>query len=133
VFLLYSSFGEFCYLIYGSNIVSPLITSNLPNDPFVGFIKVMFCVNLFFTYPLVIYPANQIIESYIFGTLPKSKKRMWLKNLYRGCMVLFTVVIALLLNDKLGKFISLLGGFACIPITFILPCLFHYKLCAETK
>jgi proton-coupled amino acid transporter len=59
VFLLYTFFGEFCYIIYGSAITKPLITSNLPEgDPVVSIIKVLFCINLFFTYPLVIYPAN---------------------------------------------------------------------------
>ena len=29
VFTLYTSFGVYCYLIYGSNLVDPLITANL--------------------------------------------------------------------------------------------------------
>ena len=58
---------------------------------------------------------------------------MWLKNLYRAATVLFTCLVALWLDDKLSKFISLLGGISCIPITFILPCLFHHNLVAKTK
>ena len=57
---------------------------------------------------------------------------MWMKNLTRALTVMFTIVIALWLNEKLSKFIAFLGAFACIPITFILPNLFHYKLVSET-
>lgn len=57
-FLIYVTFGEFCYIIYGSKLVLPLITSNLPKENvIVAIVKVVFCVNLIFSYPLVIYPA----------------------------------------------------------------------------
>ena len=134
VMVSYVSFGMFTYFIYGDELVNPLITANLPTgSAFVWIIKIAFCFNLFFTYPLVIYPANTILESYMFGHMPKSKKRQWLKNISRAVMVTFTIVLALALDTKLDKFLSLLGGIACTPIAFTLPTLFHYKLCAETK
>ena len=74
-----------------------------------------------------------MIEGYIFASWIKSKKRMWMKNLTRAITVIFTIVIALWLNEKLSKFIAFLGAVACIPISFILPNLFHYKLVSETK
>jgi len=60
--------------------------------------------------------------------MEKSKKRMWLKNLFRTIVVLFTVVFCLSLKDSLDKFISVLGSLACTPISFTIPCLFHLKL-----
>lgn len=58
VFLVYLSFGEFCYIIYGNALKLPLITSNLPEDNIlIPIIKIAFCINLVFSYPLVIYPA----------------------------------------------------------------------------
>jgi proton-coupled amino acid transporter len=76
VMVSYVGFGWFCYFIYGNQLVDPLITANLPKgSPFVWIIKIAFCFNLVFTYPLVIYPANMILESYIFGKMPKSKTR----------------------------------------------------------
>ena len=41
--------------------------------------------------PLVIYPANIVIESYIYAGMPKSKKRQLLKNITRSIMILFTI------------------------------------------
>ena len=75
VLVVYVGFGEFCLFVYGDLITEPLITSNLPLGAVNYIIKIAFSINLFFTYPLVIYPANTIIESYLYGKMPKSKKR----------------------------------------------------------
>ena len=53
-----------------------------------------------------------------------------MKNIFRALIVIFTIIVALWLDKKLDKFLALLGAVACIPITFTLPCLFHYKLVA---
>ena len=44
-----------------------------------------------------------------------------------------SVALALILWDSLTKFLSVTGALTCTPIAFILPALFHYKACAETK
>ena len=76
VMVSYIGFAEFCMFTYGDELTKPLITSNLPRGSvFIYFIKLAFCFNLFFTYPLVIYPANMIIESYVYAKMEKSKKR----------------------------------------------------------
>jgi proton-coupled amino acid transporter len=48
-------------------------------------------------------------------------------------MVIFTIVIAELLNSSLGNFLSLIGALSCTPIGFTLPTLFHYKVIAVTS
>jgi len=94
-------------------------------------IEIMFCLNLVFTYPLMIYPANNVIESYLYKGWPKSRKRQMCKNFNRFLMVIFTVIIAIILGPSLDKFLSVLGGVGCAPIAFIFPALFHSKI-AET-
>lgn len=32
-----------------------------------------------------------------------------------------------------NKFVSFVGSFCCVPLSFIFPALFHYKAVAETK
>lgn len=76
VFILYTSFGTYCYFIYGNKLVDPLVTANLePQGVLVYIIKVAFSVNLVLTFPLTVYPANIIIESYIFAGTKPSKTR----------------------------------------------------------
>ena len=39
------------------------------------FVKIAFSLNLVFSYPLVIHPANLVLESYLFGSWAKTRKR----------------------------------------------------------
>ena len=76
--ILYIVFGEFTMLAWGSteDFNEPLITSSLPETSVVTYIlKILFSFNLFFSYPLVIHPANLVVESWFFEGWPKSRKR----------------------------------------------------------
>ncbi len=129
VLVLYTGFGEYNYFVYGTSLTDPLITSILDDGAFVWVIKILFSVNVIFTYTLMIFPANVIMEGYIFRRMPKSKKRMWLKNLFRTVVVIFTLVVCLLLKNKLDKFLSLIGTLTSTPVSFTIPCIFHLVLC----
>ena len=134
--IVYIFFGNWMYFAYGRERIGeyPLITDVLPQgDIPVALICGIWIINLIFTYPLVLHPANMVIEGYAFGTLKKGPKRKWLKNISRTLLVAFTVVLSIALKDTLDKLESINGAFACIPLAFLLPCLFHYKLVAETR
>jgi proton-coupled amino acid transporter len=81
---------------------------------------------------LVIYPANIIVESYLYAGWEKTKKRQMCKNFTRGLLIAFTIVLALIVYNKLESFLSIIGSLTCTPIAFILPAMFHYKACATT-
>jgi solute carrier family 36 (proton-coupled amino acid transporter) len=134
--VVYIIFGNFNYFAYGYKKLHehPLITSILPRkDIPVAIVEIIWIINLIFTYPLVIHPANMVIESYVFRSWAQSKSRTWLKNFSRAIMVGFTVVLSVALMETLDKLESINGAFACIPLAFLLPCLFHYKLVATTR
>ena len=75
--LIYVGFAEYCVFGFGANnLTEPLITASLPPKSIVTYIvKILYSLNLVFTYPLVIHPANLVLESYLFGSWPKSRKR----------------------------------------------------------
>ena len=54
------------------------------------------------------------------------------KNITRTLIVIASCVLALLIYDKLDKFLSITGALICTPIAFTLPAAFHYKQCATT-
>ena len=112
---------------------TPLITDELPNSAITYIVKFLFSINLLFSYPLVLYPANIIVENILYDNMPKTRRRQMLKNITRTLMVGATVTITILLGDKLDKFLSILGALTCTPIAFTFPALFHFKSCAETK
>ena len=128
VFSLYTSFGVYCYLIYGKE-TQTLITANLePQGLLVYSIKVAYCFNLFLTFPLTVYPANIIIESYVFAKMAQGRKRTYLKNLSRTLVSFVGVATCMAVGEGVDRFISLSGSVACTPISLTLPAIFHLKL-----
>ena len=126
--LLYVAFGEFTMMAWGNNdeFKLPLITSSLPvKSPVTYTLKILFSINLLFSYPLVIHPANIVVESWMFGKWEKSRKRQMFKNLSRSIIVALSCVVALTIYDKLDRFLSITGSLTCIPVAFIIPSALH--------
>jgi len=73
-----------------------------------------------------------VVDSYLYKDWPKSKKRQMCKNFTRALLIMFTIVLALIIYNKLDDFLAIVGSLTCTPIAFILPGLFHYKACADT-
>ena len=73
--IVYIFFGLFCVISWGSSINTPLITDKLPLGWVVYIVKILFAMNLVFSFPLVIHPAHIIVENYIYKNWKKSKKR----------------------------------------------------------
>jgi len=136
VTFIYLFFGNWMYFSFGRERIgeNPLITDALPpKDIAVTIVEIIWIINLIFTYPLVLHPANMVFESYAFPNMSKGIARRWAKNFTRTLTVAFTVVLSIALEDTLDKLESINGAMACIPLAFLLPCLFHYKLIAETS
>ena len=112
--------------------IQSLITDDLPKNWFGYGIKILFSFNLFFSYPLVLYPAHIVIENIIYDGWEKSKKRQWSKNVSRTVLVGLTIGLTIAIGKKLDKFLSIVGSLTCTPIAFTFPALFHLKACAET-
>jgi len=135
---LYCIFGVMMCASWGSSLREvQIITDKLQGHAiapdWIGYaIIVFFCVNLLFTFPLVIYPSVIIFDNYLFAGMGKTKTRQLLKNINRAVVVLLCIALTLLLGQKLDKFLSILGALTCTPIAFIFPALFHYKAAAET-
>lgn len=63
----YIVFGFACLEFYGDHLDNQaLITSLFPNTFIAWLVRLAFSLNLIFSYPLVLYPAHNIIEFYLF-------------------------------------------------------------------
>lgn len=134
--ILYIVFGEFTAIAWGDNASfdQPLITSSLPEKSIVTYIlKIVFSFNLFFSYPLVIHPANLVVESWLFDGWPKSRKRQMSKNVSRTVIVAISCVVALSVYDSLDKFLSITGSLTCIPVAFLIPAGLHLQVVAKPE
>jgi len=74
------------------------------------------------------YPASNVIESYLTKGWEKSKKRMWCKNVSRIIMISVTLIMALFVWTSISYFLELVGALTCAPLAFTLPALFHIKI-----
>jgi proton-coupled amino acid transporter len=64
VTFLLAGFGTFCYVCFG-DATEDLITLNLPADNNVVIaMQLFYCVSLFFTYPIMIFPCLQVLENF---------------------------------------------------------------------
>ena len=68
--------------------------------------------------------------------LPSAKetlKQYWIINAMRSFVVLCTVVVVILVYDKLTTFISVVGGIFGMINVLLLPSIAHLKLIAKTR
>ena len=66
VAILYGVFGLFCIISWGDQIKTALITDKLPDGGVVYLVKILFAINLVFSFPLVIHPAHIIVENILY-------------------------------------------------------------------
>ena len=98
--------------------------------------KLLVGVNLIFTYPIAINPANKILEKWVFrcrGLKKKSRTRYWFKNFQRFLVVFAGATTGVVLASRIDKFLGLLGALLCAPLALSLPALLHLKLIAKTR
>ncbi|XP_078443382.1 aromatic and neutral transporter 1 [Wolffia australiana] len=128
--LCYASFGLFGYLAYGDS-TRDIVTLNLPNDWSAIAVKLGLCVALGFTFPVMMHPIHEIIESRLLAS-------RWFRklagdsmavqslglNLARMALVVATTLLASLVPE-FGSFISLVGSTVCALLSFVLPAIFH--------
>lgn len=128
LFCFYTVFAMLEYKTFGE-AVAPVVTSSLPQNT--GALSVSLCYSLaqMLSFPLFLFPAVNILE----GALLKkptgvSGKNTLHKNIVRSTVVLMTLIIAIGGAANLNVFVSLVGAFCCVPLSFIYPPLFYYLL-----
>eukprot|EP00622_Pseudochattonella_farcimen_P002756 FR737763.1.p1 GENE.FR737763.1~~FR737763.1.p1 ORF type:complete len:164 (+),score=15.34 FR737763.1:1-492(+) len=117
-------------MAFGKHI-EPTVTLNLPEHPRIATtaVRLAFCVAVFFTYPFVLFPVTNILESYV---LPESSlfnpSMKWKKNCFRLCVVLCTGLVSMAAGEALENLVSLIGGTCCVPLALIYPALLHDRI-----
>ncbi|KAG1222239.1 hypothetical protein G6F35_005435 [Rhizopus arrhizus] len=135
VTVIYILIGTLSYLAYGDKIQAAVIY-NFPSDNKLTItIELLYSLAICLTAPFMLFPALKIIENGIFGRFGSGKDSMavkWSKNMYR---VIISIVCAAISfgvgGDNLDKFVSLVGSVACVPLCFIFPGMFHWKMSSK--
>ena len=133
---LFLLFGLLTYVTFGSTLDKPFVTEMLPADNvWIRIIKILFCFNLVFSYPITINPTNTILEGYFFGGDPRRAefKEKWMRRLSRFFVCFTATLLGIVLAKDMDKFLGLLGALLGSPLALMMPALVHLKLVAETR
>ncbi|KDO34269.1 hypothetical protein SPRG_19091 [Saprolegnia parasitica CBS 223.65] len=126
LFVFYSFFASVNYIAIGDSI-EPLVMSSLPRNGWTISVQAGYSVAQLLSYPLFLFPAVKIIEDMLL--LPRRDSGLKAqKNLIRALIVTMTVMVAYFGQDRLDLFVSIVGAFCCVPLSFIYPPLFYLKL-----
>ncbi|KAD7479146.1 hypothetical protein R6Q59_008046 [Mikania micrantha] len=113
--LMFASFGIFGYFAFGDE-TKDIITTNLGQGWLSSVVQLGLCLNLFFTFPLMMNPVFEVFERMFC----EGRYSLWV----RWGLVLIVSLVALLVPN-FADFLSLVGSSVCIVLGFVLPALFH--------
>eukprot|EP00211_Chloroparvula_japonica_P001874 CAMPEP_0119129034 /NCGR_PEP_ID=MMETSP1310-20130426/6953_1 /TAXON_ID=464262 /ORGANISM="Genus nov. species nov., Strain RCC2339" /LENGTH=483 /DNA_ID=CAMNT_0007119433 /DNA_START=170 /DNA_END=1621 /DNA_ORIENTATION=+ len=124
--------GIFGYLTFGDD-TNQIVTLNLEQSPLVYVIQVTLMLAIFFTIPLITFPAGETIEMNIFGeththNVPGQKGPIF-NSMRRNAITLITLAIVALIAFFVPQF-GLVGGFVGAlcgsSLSFIFPIVVYY-------
>ncbi|CAN4083599.1 unnamed protein product [Withania somnifera] len=113
--LLFGAFGVLGYFAFGEE-TKDIITTNLGQGLLSTFVQLGLCINLFFTFPLMMNPVYEVMER----RFCEGSYCVWLRWL-----VVLAVTFVALVVPNFADFLSLVGSSVCIVLGFVLPALFH--------
>lgn len=113
--VLFGAFGALGYFAFGEE-TKDIITTNLGQGVISVLVQLGLCINLFFTFPLMMNPVYEVFERRFCG----SRYCLWL----RWLVVLLVSLVALLVPN-FADFLSLVGSSVCVVLGFVMPAMFH--------
>jgi proton-coupled amino acid transporter len=123
--LLFISFGLVGYFAYGSGVNS-MVTFDIYQNEVTSFVRLFYCLGLFFSYPVQLHPVNHMNENKYRCLRGKKKHKAMRRTLLRSFLVAMSGCIALVV-PHFGLFLGLIGSVACTLLAFIMPALFHLR------
>ncbi|KAI8089753.1 transmembrane amino acid transporter protein-domain-containing protein [Halteromyces radiatus] len=129
--LVFTLIGTIGYVAFGDTIQASIV-ANLPREPLSITVQLLYAIAMILTSPFMLYPALTIIEQSVFSPRHRGKvslKWKWLKNLCRSMVALVCAAVSFGVGaDGLDKFVALVGSIGAVPLCFIFPALFHFKI-----
>ncbi|CAN7993705.1 unnamed protein product [Ixodes pacificus] len=127
VVLLYLLMSLMGFLTFGSDVKANILLS-IGDGVTSIVVQCLFIVHLLCGFLILINPMCQELEEHI-GVPPEFT---WKRAALRSFLMLAVLVVAESV-PQFGKVLPLVGSVVAGLTTFILPCVFYYKLCSDTK
>lgn len=134
-------FGLLCYMAFKEQTEGNVI-DNLGHGIVLQIVKVLLCVDLLFTVPMVLAFGREIIEKSLFAL--SFTQKLVIKYDMATRILIRIFLIALIMGTSIGlihgtggnafnNLINLVGGAISFILGFVLPPLFHLRVLQETK
>lgn len=119
--LMYGGFGALGYFAFGED-VKDIITANFGKGLISTLVQLGLCINLFFTFPLMMNPVYEIVER---------RFRDGNYCIWSRWLLVLVVSLTALLVPNFADFLSLVGSSVCCGLAFVLPTVFHLLVFKE--
>jgi len=107
----------------------------LPATLYTACLRLLFVVNLIFSYVVISLPINQILEqnlSTLFKNKDSTELNFYIVLLSRTLVCVTSCVLAISFEHDMDIFLSILGALLCAPVALMTPALLHLKNNAAT-
>eukprot|EP00891_Asterochloris_glomerata_P007096 jgi/Astpho2/7096/Aster-01925 len=125
---IFLGFGAIGYAAFGDD-TKDIITLNLPADWSTTLVKILLCLGLFLTFPIMMVPVYELIERGLLAQEWFSKKYGSFSKHVTFCVIrtalVLTATVVAVAVPGFGSFISLIGSGACATLSFTVPALCH--------
>ena len=125
--LFYLPVGIGCFVIFGDEIKDNII-NNLKDNWLKKTVLVLITGHLLTAYNIILNPVFQGVEQVFNAPTQLSIKRIIL----RGSVLLAVLFVAQSIPN-FGPILSFIGGSTISLSSFILPCVFYWLLCKQSK
>eukprot|EP00834_Sanchytrium_tribonematis_P000020 NODE_2_length_91304_cov_0.692462.p20 type:complete len:403 gc:universal NODE_2_length_91304_cov_0.692462:40042-38834(-) len=126
VSIIYILIGTLGLAAFG-DAVETVILLNFPSTIALQVIQIGYVIAVMLSLPLQFFPAIEILEEPLFSKDSYSFTR----KVYRSALTIIAALIAFMGTNSLDIFVSFIGAFCGMPVSFIYPPLLYLKSCAK--
>ncbi|KAJ2849336.1 hypothetical protein IWW36_002694 [Coemansia brasiliensis] len=127
--------GALSYSAYGDR-TEAIILLNMPSNTLITLtVQLLYSLAILFTTPLMMFPVIRILEQALFPRRSGKRNRTvkMQKNFFRTLLLALVMVVSVVGVERVDRLVAIIGGFACIPLSFIYPPLFHLRAAAVSR
>eukprot|EP01130_Rhizamoeba_saxonica_P016306 TRINITY_DN7515_c0_g1_i1.p1 TRINITY_DN7515_c0_g1~~TRINITY_DN7515_c0_g1_i1.p1 ORF type:complete len:428 (-),score=64.13 TRINITY_DN7515_c0_g1_i1:90-1373(-) len=117
-------FAVIAYMFFGDKTKSIVLENLCPDSTclYVTIAQIALCIDVFFTYPVILVPATDVIEDHIFEGKVAHWKKIILRTLVNG--VVFAVAVGV---PNISELLNLISGIALCYNGFIMGPIVYLK------
>ncbi|KAJ1830425.1 hypothetical protein LPJ63_004945 [Coemansia sp. RSA 2711] len=127
--------GGLSYLTFGDR-TEAIVLLNMPSGtPATLAVQLLYSLAILFTTPLMMFPVIRILEQALFPRRSGKRNRAvkMQKNAFRTLLLVLVMAVSVVGVERVDKLVAVIGGAACIPLSFIYPPLFHMRAAATSR